>query len=1159
VLGVGVSLGLNLCKLNQLIQSEPAYRELLGRLAGQSQNQNEVLILDAAKPFLIASLFQNIKRPILVITAQPESAKRLYEQIIPWCNDVSLSLFPESDLLAYQRSIMDFSVEQERLQTLYLLSKKKSSQAVTITSIPAIIQKTLSANDFLSGCSEIRCGDVKSPLELMREWESLGYRVENLVDATGSISRRGDIVDIFPPTSDVPIRLEFFGNTIESIREFDSSSQRSLRVLTKLDICPASEVLIDSKKIDLKNISNLLDVANCNEETRNQISQDLIQISNGQKPPHLGFYSPLFNSGSLLDYVAENSLLILDDISQLQLEVTFMDEESSGLRKQKISAGELPANYPTPYFVWSQIEPRLAEKSAVNLHSWAGSDYKDFLRLSFIPAPSYAGQLSNFISKSSDLIKGQSRLILISNQASRLAELFEEADILSQPTTEFEEFPSPGSLTILQGSMEEGWVLNNTYLLTDKELFGFVKERRLLRRSPVRRHKLLVDIQPGDYVVHIEHGIGQFAGITNMKMGSTQKEYLVLSYAAGDKLYVPTEQIDRVNRYVGGGEQPPVLNRLGTAEWNRTKEKVQKEVEEIAEDLLELYAKREVVPGHAFAPDTVWQRELEASFPYVETPDQIKVQEEVKEDMSKARPMDRLVVGDVGYGKTEIAIRAAFKAVMDNKQVAVLVPTTVLAEQHYVTFKQRMGAFPIRIDVLSRFRSRKEQKIALEGLAKGNIDICIGTHRLLQKDVVFHDLGLIVIDEEQRFGVSHKEHLKKLREQVDVLTLSATPIPRTLHMSLVGVRDMSTIETPPENRLPIKTYVAEYNDQLVRESILREIERNGQIFFVHNRVQGIAAIADKLQKLVPEARIEIAHGQMPEDQLERVMLRFQKGETNLLVCTTIIESGLDLPNANTLIVNRADKFGLTQLYQLRGRIGRGSNLAYAYFLYDKEERLTATAEKRLRTIFESTELGAGFGIAMKDLEIRGAGTLLGMKQSGSISAVGFSLYTQLLAQAVEDQKARLADPNKTITREPKRPEPSVDLPLKAFFPENYIPEIDLRLSFYQRLTAVHKLEQVSDISTELIDRFGPLPPEAQNLLFVVRLKALGANMGVESIATNEDVITIRLFPGLTVNKQKLIPLYRFGLKIGLSQVSMNLKRSGKDWQKVLEDLIKSVL
>jgi transcription-repair coupling factor (superfamily II helicase) len=519
--------------------------------------------------------------------------------------------------------------------------------------------------------------------------------------------------------------------------------------------------------------------------------------------------------------------------------------------------------------------------------------------------------------------------------------------------------------------------------------------------------------------------------------------------------------------------------------------------------------------------------------------------------------MDRLVVGDVGYGKTEIAIRAAFKAVMGNKQVAVLVPTTVLAEQHYLTFKQRMGSFPIKIDVLSRFRTPKEQKAVLEGIANGSVDICIGTHRLLQKDVVFKDLGLLVIDEEQRFGVSHKEYLKKLREQVDVLTLSATPIPRTLHMSLVGVRDMSVIETPPENRLPIKTYVAEYNEMLVRDAIQRELERNGQVFFVHNRVQGIEVIAEKLKKLIPEAQIEIAHGQMPEDQLEKVMLSFQKGESNILVCTTIIENGLDLPNANTLIVNKADRFGLTQLYQLRGRIGRGSNLAYAYFLYDKNQRLTPTAEKRLGTIFEATELGAGFGIAMKDLEIRGAGTLLGNKQSGSISAVGFNLYTQLLAQAVEEQKAKLSG-KKVETKPLFYQEASVGLPLKAFLPEHYIEDIDLRLSFYQKLTSLIAIEQVDDLGKELKDRFGPLSVEVQNLLYILKIRMLATKAGVESISSNANIVTIRLLPGLQFNRQRLIPSMRFGIKVGVSALIVNLSNLGSDWQKSFESILRTV-
>jgi transcription-repair coupling factor (superfamily II helicase) len=598
-----------------------------------------------------------------------------------------------------------------------------------------------------------------------------------------------------------------------------------------------------------------------------------------------------------------------------------------------------------------------------------------------------------------------------------------------------------------------------------------------------------------------------------------------------------------------------VLNRLGTQEWTRTKQRAKEAAEDVAQELLALYATREVIPGFAFSGDSVWQQELEASFPYVETPDQIKVQGEVKGDMEKAEPMDRLVCGDVGYGKTEVAIRAAFKAVMDGKQVAVLVPTTVLAEQHFATFSQRLDAFPVRIEVLSRFKTPSEQQAILKGLADGSVDICIGTHRLLQKDVVFKNMGLLIIDEEQRFGVAHKEHLKKLRQEVDVLTLSATPIPRTLHMSLVGVRDMSTMETPPEQRLPIKTYVAEYNERLIREAILREMERNGQVFFVHNRVQSIAFAAGKLQSLIPEARIAIAHGRMPEIKLEAVMADFARGKSDILVCTTIIESGLDMPNVNTLIVNRADKAGLTQLYQLRGRVGRGANPAYAYFLYDKGKHLTPTAEKRLKTIFEATELGAGFGIAMRDLEIRGAGTLLGVRQSGHISAVGFSLYCHLLADAVEERKARIAG-----AKEPPRhlPTPTIDLPLRAYIPDEYVADVDTRLSLYQSLAKLDRPEQVEEMAQEFSDRFGSLPIEVKNLLYAVKVKVLAAKAGIESISTEEGQIVLRLFDGMKFTpRQRALPLPD-GVKMGVSQIGLNLKRLGKEWQKVVEEVLEKI-
>jgi transcription-repair coupling factor (superfamily II helicase) len=580
-------------------------------------------------------------------------------------------------------------------------------------------------------------------------------------------------------------------------------------------------------------------------------------------------------------------------------------------------------------------------------------------------------------------------------------------------------------------------------------------------------------------------------------------------------------------------------------------------VEDVAQELLALYATREVIPGFAFSRDTVWQQELEASFPYVETPDQMEVQEQVKQDMEKAKPMDRLVCGDVGYGKTEVAIRAAFKAVMDGKQVAVLVPTTVLAQQHFATFSQRLDAFPVRIEVLSRFKTPREQQAILEGLAGGSVDICIGTHRLLQKDVVFKNLGLLIIDEEQRFGVAHKEHLKKMRQEVDVLTLSATPIPRTLHMSLVGVRDMSTMETPPEQRLPIKTYVAQYAERLIREAILRELERNGQVFFVHNRVQSIAFVATKLRELIPEAKIAIAHGQMPEVELERVMADFARGKNDILVCTTIIESGLDMPNVNTLIVNKADKFGLTQLYQLRGRVGRGANLAYAYFLYEGRKQLTPTAEKRLRTIFEATELGAGFGIATKDLEIRGAGTLLGVRQSGFISAVGFSLYCRLLAEAIEESKAKQAGVPEKV-RPSRLPPPSLDLPMPAFIPEEYVADVETRLSLYQSLAKLDRVEQVEALAKEFSDRFGALPIEVKNLLYAVKVKILAAKAGIESISTEDSQIVLRLFDGMQFDKQKLEPLFKDGVKVSTTQLRLNPKRLGKEWQKVLEEVVRRV-
>jgi transcription-repair coupling factor (superfamily II helicase) len=1098
---------LNLTRLLHLIEGMGEYQKLIEELKNQSGTTSAV-VLEAAKPYFIAALYKSLGRPMLVVTAQPENCQKLHEQIATWNGSGGVKLFPEPDALPYEGIAADSSTKLEKVQVLSALAGINGEEPpLVVVSAPSLMSKLPPHKEFAAACHTIKPGMEIEPLQLIRKWQDIGYEIENTVEVPGAVSRRGGIIDIYPPTSQLPARIEFLGNIIESMRLFDPISQRSLNPIESIAICPAAE------------------------------------LASG--------------SDSLLDFLPEGCLLVLDEAPNIEQAVDDLEVQAEQLRSQKIERGELPAGSPRPYFNWAELEPKLVDRPSLRLTAWGVSQDEPAHKLNFTTAPGYAGQLPSLVKKARQLLKQKQRLIIVSHQASRLAELLEQADIIAEPVTEIKEIPPPGSLTLIQGLLGEGWVMaNETLLLTDAEVFGFIKQRRLAKRRPVPHHQFLIELAPGDYVVHVEHGIGKFAGVVRLGSDNGEKEYLLLKYAVNDKLYVPTDQIERVNRYIGGGDHAPTLSRLGTQEWTRTKQKVRESVEEVATELLALYAAREVVPGFSFSRDTVWQQELEASFPYVETPDQIEVQGQVKADMEKAKPMDRLVCGDVGYGKTEVAVRAAFKAVMDGRQVAVLVPTTVLAQQHYSTFKQRLEAFPVRIEVLSRFKTPREQQAIIEGLASGGVDICIGTHRLLQKDISFKNLGLLIIDEEQRFGVAHKEHLKKMRQEVDVLTLSATPIPRTLHMSLVGVRDMSTMETPPEQRLPIKTYVARYDERLIREAVLREMERNGQVFFVHNRVESIDYVADKLQALIPEARIAIAHGRMPEAELERVMSDFSQGKSDILVTTTIIESGLDMPNVNTLIVNRADRFGLTQLYQLRGRVGRGASLAYAYFLYEPGRMLTPTAEKRLKTIFEATELGAGFSIALKDLEIRGAGTLLGPRQSGHISAVGFSLYCRLLAEAVESQKARQAGIPELKTS--PLPTPTLDLPLRAFIPEEYIADVETRLSLYQRLSRVDKLEQIEALKDEFNDRFGALPAELQNLLYALKIKLLAAKAGIESIITEDGLIVIRLLQGMQFTpQQRELPLPD-GVRMGVRQLSLSYKKD-KGWKAKLEGVLKKVV
>jgi len=1162
---------MDLGKMLDLISDMPGYQRLVDEL-GRGNTSGSVAVLDAATPYLVAALYRGLQRPVMVVTAQPENARRFHDQLLAWCGTGDVRLFPEPDALPYERLVSDSPTEQERINVLSALvggmsdDPAQAGPPLVVASAPALMQKTTARDEFASTFHRVEVGMKTEPLHLLRRWESMGYRMESVVEVPGTASHRGGIVDVYPPTSEMPARLEFFGNTLESIRLFDPSTQRSQKQVPSVPVGPATEVLTPfmSSQADLESALRGIDLTGCNEESRQRFEEELAKLASGQRPANLQFYAPLFGEDSILDYLPEDTVLVLDEPRSIEAAVGDLDARAEELRAAKVARGELPGGFPRPHYAWDELRGQVELRPQVALTSWGLPDDEQDREMRFATAPSYAGQLPVFLERVKEMKAQGKRLVLISHQASRISELLGEEDIIAVPLSGIWETPVSGSLTLVQGLLGGGWVMNDeTYLLTDAEIFGFIKEQRLVKKRPVSRRKLAVDIRPGDFVVHVEHGIAAFAGFRKMRTeygtGTEhgEKEFLVLRYGAGDRLYVPTDQIDRVSRYVGGGgDRAPTLNRLGTQEWLRTKQRVKESVEAMAEELLELYASREVVPGFGFSPDAVWQREMEASFPYVETPDQIEVQQHVKADMEQAKPMDRLVCGDVGYGKTEVGLRAAFKAVLDGKQVAVLVPTTVLAQQHYSTFKERLEAFPMTVEVLSRFRTEKEQQAILAGLASGRVDICIGTHRLIQKDVQFKDLGLLIIDEEQRFGVGHKEFLKQIRHEVDVLTLSATPIPRTLHMALTGVRDMSTMETPPEERLPIKTYVAEYDEQLVREAILREMERNGQVFFVHNRVQSIPFVASMLEEIVPEARVAIGHGQMPEHELERVTTDFVRGGSDVLLCTTIIESGLDMPNVNTLIVNRADKFGLTQLYQLRGRVGRGARLAYAYFLFDKGQRLTLVAEKRLRTIYEATELGAGFGIAMRDLEIRGAGSLLGTRQSGHITAVGYNLYCQLLATAVEKLKARRAGVPEEELAQPDLPTPTVDLPLPARIPEDYVSDLATRLELYQDMGRLDRAEQVDALAADFKDRFGPAPPEVDNLLFAVRVKLLAARAFVESVLAERGEIVLRAVPGTRFDRQKLRPMMRDGIGVANTQVRINRRRLGSAWRNVLLEVLR---
>ena len=1131
-------MGLEL--LGGVLRATPEYQGLLRPLARRAR-RTSAQVLSEATPFALATLWRDLETPLLVITPRQVEARRMADQIATWsgCPD-SVHCFPESEVLPFERISADVETTRERLRALIALNASESAPPVLVASSGAVAQKTLGKEPFDSARHTLSTGDVVDVDDLMRRWQAMGYEFEPTVMEPGFMSRRGGILDIYPLNAERPSRIELWGNEIDSIRRFDPETQRSEEPANDVDVYPARETLptlTESDELDRQ--LGRVDAADCTAQARDRFHDELARLAGGHSLDEVDYYGGFFNRGSILDYFPSRGVLVVHRPAEVAEAAWEIDERSHELRLAKEQRGELPYGFPSPNMLWRDVEPLLGAVSVrLDATAWGASELLagKMHSLPFTSTAGYYGGLERFADEADRLAKQGSRVVAATSLPNRLEEILEEYGVEADHVDDLDAVPVPGRITVARtraGDLGSGLILNGAdgdlVVFSDADIFGVAKQRRARRRGVARSLEALAEeFQPGDYVVHVEHGVGRFVGTGSGPNGDSQSEYMVLQYAAGDKLYVPMGQLDRVSPYLAPADRTPNLTRLGAQDWKKAKARAERSTRELAAELLSLYATRELVDGYSYAQDRSWMAELEDSFPFEETPDQQEAIVNVKEDMELSKPMDRLVCGDVGYGKTEVALRAAFKAVMDGKQVAVLVPTTVLAQQHYATFSQRLGAYPVEVEVLSRFRTRKEQREVVEGLASGAVDICIGTHRLVQRDVRFKDLGLVIVDEEQRFGVDHKERLKHMRTMVDVLTLTATPIPRTLHMSLAGVRDLSAIETPPEERLPIKTYVSEFSDQLIREAILRELDREGQVFFLHNRVHSIENMATYIRRLVPEADVGVGHGQMPETQLEDTMASFASGEMDVLVCTTIIESGLDIPNVNTLIIDRADTFGLAQLYQLRGRVGRGARRAYAYFLVPPHRSLTETAEKRLKTMLAATELGAGFRIAMKDLEIRGAGNILGSAQSGHIHAVGFDLYTRLLSGAVEDLRAqramgrsdgsengstqgtRISYERDNGSGPPSTSEVGIELGIPAHIPAEYVADLPTRLGLYRRIAGLERVGDMDSIADELRDRFGAPPWQVENLVYLSKLRVMCVDAGILSIRSEDKVIVMQL-------------------------------------------------
>ena len=1091
-----------------ILQTHPEYQRLAGNLAAGGGCAAVFGLGEAHRTHVAAGLFVHCDKTLLLVSANESSAARIAEDAAYFTKQV-IHLPARETPLGGRALAASADLAARRMDALVRLAS--GERLMLVLSAEALLQRLAPAEALRASIRTLSLGERVNLRALAGSLVEAGYERVELCEGRGQFWLRGGYLDLYPITAQAPVRIEFFDDEIDTMRTYDPVSQRSIENIKTCLVPPVTEVPL-TQAVRESGMRAM--------RKKPRLEADYHSLKDGIVPLDAQRLLPLFYpEASIADYLPKDAIILIDEPQRVEESAKLVHANHIELVSALVASGDAEPEEAeilgSPMKLLQALDtPRTAMLFALT-RTYGLIRAKELYRFETRPASRYVNAGDALAADIFNWKKhGYAAVIYAGTHAVRLQDLLVDAGVDAAVAEKLERAPVPGEVLIIGDSLGRGFEYPEIHIvaLSETELYGAAHEKL----APVRKRRpqlAFSELAPGDLVVHEVHGIGRFVGVEKLTAAGVTRDYLHLVYAAGDKLYIPTDQLDRVQKYIGGEEEAAKLSKLGTGEWQRTVARTRESVKALAFDLVRLYGERMSHKGHAFSPDTQWQHALEDSFPYRETPDQLTSISEIKKDMESTRVMDRLLCGDVGYGKTEVALRASFKAVMDGKQVAILVPTTILAQQHYSTLAARFAGYPVNVALLSRFNTPQQEKQALEGLASGRMDVVVGTHKLLSKKVRFRDLGLLIIDEEQRFGVGHKEQIKEMRRSVDCLTLSATPIPRTLHMSMTGIRDMSIIETPPEQRYPVQTYVMEYSDAAAREAILKEIGRGGQVYFVYNRVQGMERFAEYLRNLVPEARVAFAHGQMSERMLERTMLDFMDQSYDVLLCSTIIESGLDITNVNTIIIYDADKMGLSQLYQLRGRVGRGARLGYAYLTFMRDKVLTDVAEKRLSAIREFTQFGAGFKIAMRDLEIRGAGNLLGPEQHGHMAAVGYDLYCKIVEGAVREARGE---------KEPVKVDTVMDVPVSASIPHVYIPREADRLSMYKRIALISSREDVYDVQDELIDRYGDIPEETTSLINIALLKAEASRAYVTQLSVRDGEVRFTLDKDAPLEGAKLV-------------------------------------